>query len=107
GSIRYGMVLAGLGDPSPLSWKRSRRGDTAIDRIAARIVSEAEPDAKVHDFSPYGYDERPYCSPGFDIAVGRLSRGIQGTYPEYHTSVDTPDFVRPEALAGAVDAAFA
>jgi aminopeptidase-like protein len=102
GSIRYGMVLAGLGDPAPLSWKRSRRGDTAIDRVASRILRASGRDNSVLDFSPYGYDERQYCSPGFDLAVGRLSRGIHGTYAEYHTSLDTPDFVRPEALAEAL-----
>ncbi|RKT47470.1 DUF4910 domain-containing protein [Thiocapsa rosea] len=102
GTIHHGMVLAGLGDPAPLSWKRSRRGDTAIDRTASRILRELGADNKVLDFSPYGYDERQYCSPGFDLAIGRLSRGIHGTYAEYHTSLDTPDFVQPNALAEAL-----
>ena len=51
------------------------------------------------DFSPYGYDERQYCSPGFDLPVGRLSRTPHGEYPQYHTSADDLDFVRPESLA--------
>lgn len=102
GSIRHGIVLAGLGDPAPLTWKKSRRGDTTIDRVVAATLSRLAADAKVIDFYPYGYDERQYCSPGFDLAVGRLSRGLHGTYPEYHTSLDTPDFVRPEALAEAL-----
>lgn len=105
GSIRHGMVLAGLGDPAPLTWKRSRHGDTAIDRAATRILREFGGDNVVLDFSPYGYDERQYCSPGFDLAIGRLSRGIHGTYAEYHTSLDTPDFVLPDALAEALSVA--
>src|SRR5690606_35102903 len=70
--IRHGIVLAGLGDPGPLTWKRSRRGDTEIDRIAAHVLPSLDQGANLLDFSPYGYDERQYCSPGFDLAVGRL-----------------------------------
>jgi aminopeptidase-like protein len=104
-AVRHGMVLAGLGDPAPLSWKRSPRGETAIDRAAARILREWDENSRVLDFSPYGYDERQYCSPGFNLSVGRLSRGIHGTYPEYHTSLDTPEFVAPAALAEALEVA--
>ena len=35
GAIRHGLVLANLGDPGRLHYKRSRRGDAAIDRAAA------------------------------------------------------------------------
>src|SRR6202007_682225 len=51
------------------------------------------------DFSPYGYDERQYCSPGFNLAVGCLMRSVWGTFPEYHTSADNLDFICPAQLA--------
>ena len=50
------------------------------------------------DFSPYGYDERQYCSPGFNLPVGLFQRSQFGTIPQYHTSADNLDFIRPEHL---------
>src|SRR5262249_52881359 len=44
-------------------------------------------------------DERQFCSPGFDLPVGCLMHTPQGRFPQYHTSADDVDFVRPEALA--------
>jgi len=52
----------------------------------------------VVDFSPYGYDERQYCSPGFNLPVGCISRTPHGKYREYHTSADNLDLVTPKAL---------
>jgi aminopeptidase-like protein len=57
----------------------------------------------VIEWSPYGYDERQFCSPGFDLPVGRLSRAPHGTYPEYHTSADNLDFVDAARVSEAVD----
>ncbi len=54
---------------------------------------------RCEDFSPYGYDERQFCSPGFNLPVGRLTRTPNGRYPEYHTSADDLSFVAPLALA--------
>ena len=65
--------------------------------ITCCVTSGAE--HRVVDFSPYGYDERQYCSPGFDLPVGCLTRTPHGRYPEYHTSADDLAFVRPESLA--------
>jgi len=97
--IRHGLVLTGLGDAKPLSYKRSRQGEAEIDRVAVHVLQQLERDANVLDFSPYGYDERQFCSPGFNLPVGRLSRAIHGTFPEYHTSADNLAFVRPHSLA--------
>ena len=57
---------------------------------------------EILDFSPYGYDERQYCSPGFNLPVGCLMRSVWGTFPEYHTSADNLDFIRPLQLAGSL-----
>jgi aminopeptidase-like protein len=97
--IKHGLVLASVGDAGSLHYKRSRRGDGDIDRAVAHVLRHAGQPFEVMDFTPYGYDERQYCSPGYDLAVGCLSRTPYGRYPEYHTSADNLDFVRAEALA--------
>ncbi len=97
--IAHGLVLACAGDRGQLTYKRSRRGNAGIDRAAVHVLSTSERPHRVVDFSPYGYDERQYCSPGFNLGVGCLTRTPYAAYPEYHTSADDPDFVTPEAMA--------
>ena len=99
GRIRHGLVLAGLGDRGPMTFKRSRRGDTDLDRAVELVLRDIGAEHLVRDFSPYGYDERQFCSPGFDLPVGRLSRSEYGSYDEYHTSADDLDFVDAASLA--------
>lgn len=91
--IRHGLVLSLLGGPGPFHYKKSRRGDSAIDRTAPRVLRAAHPDTRVLEFSPWGYDERQFCSPGIDLPMGRLTRTPNGEFPEYHTSADNPDFL--------------
>ena len=97
--IRAGLVVAGVGDRGPFHYKRSRRGDREIDRAATLALRDAGVEHTLADFAPFGYDERQYCSPGFDLPVGSLTRRPYGSYPEYHTSADDLDFITAEALA--------
>jgi aminopeptidase-like protein len=97
--VRHGLVLTCIGDKGGFHYKKSRRGDTEIDRAAANVLAHCGEPSELLDFSPYGYDERQYCSPGFNLAVGCLMRSVWGTFPEYHTSADNLEFVQPEQLA--------
>ena len=99
GRVRHGLVLTCVGDSGGFHYKKSRRGDAEIDRAAAHVLRHCGEPAEVLDFSPYGYDERQYCSPGFNLPVGCLMRSVWGTFPEYHTSADNLDFIHPEQLA--------
>jgi aminopeptidase-like protein len=100
GRIRHGLVLTLLGAPGGFVYKRSRRGDAEVDLAVSHVLGPA---GELRDFDPYGYDERQYCSPGFDLPVGRLTRTPHAEFPEYHTSADDLDLIRPELLAEAVD----
>lgn len=96
--IKHGLVISGVGDAGPMTYKKSRRGDAEIDRAVIHVLKHTGQDFAIEEFSPYGYDERQYCSPGFNLPVGRLGRTPFGKYAEYHTSADNLDFVKPEYL---------
>lgn len=97
--IRHGLVLTGIGDAGGFHYKKSRQGSAEIDRAAAHVLRHSGESSEILDFSPYGYDERQYCSPGFNLPVGCLMRSVWGTFHEYHTSADNLDFIKPDKLA--------
>jgi aminopeptidase-like protein len=105
--IKHGLVLAGVGDGGALTYKKSRRGDAEIDRAITHVLRQRGTTSRIEEFSPYGYDERQFCSPGFNLPVGCLMRTPYGQYPEYHTSADNLDLVRPAALADSLQACLA
>lgn len=97
--IRHGLVLTCVGDAGNSTYKKSRRGDAEIDRVFQHVLKHSGEPYQVREFMPWGYDERQYCSPGFDLPVGCLMRTPHGEFPEYHTSADDLDFIKPAALA--------
>lgn len=99
GRIKHGLVISNVGDAGGPTYKRSRRGDAVIDRAVTHVLRHSGATSRILPFFPYGYDERQYCSPGFDLPVGLFQRSQFGTYPEYHTSADNLDFIKPEHLA--------
>jgi aminopeptidase-like protein len=92
-------VVAGVGDKGGFTYKRSRRGDAEIDRVFSYVLRNSSDDTNIIDFHPYGYDERQFCSPGFNLSVGCVMRTPFGQYPEYHTSADNLEFISRQALS--------
>src|SRR5271166_3445463 len=97
--IKHGLVLSCLGDKGAFTYKRSRRGDAEIDRAVEHALRHGGHDSQMLDFTPYGYDERQYCSPGINLPVGCFMRTPNGRYPQYHTSADDLTLVTPSSLA--------
>ena len=97
--IKCGMVASLLGDSGDFTYKKSRRGNTEIDFLASYVLKNSGYPFRIIDFIPYGYDERQFCSPAFDLAFGNLTRSQFGEYPEYHTSADNLEFIKPKYLA--------
>ncbi|KQT04770.1 MULTISPECIES: DUF4910 domain-containing protein [unclassified Rhizobium] len=97
--IDHGLVLSCIGDGGGPTYKRTRRGNTMIDRAVSVVRCGGDTAVEIVDFSPYGYDERQFNAPGFNLPVGQLQRSRFGTFPQYHTSADDLGFIRPQHLA--------
>lgn len=97
--IRHGLVITNAGDRGPVNYKKTRDGGAVIDRAVAHVLGTSGDAFHIRDFHPYGYDERQYGSPGFQLPVGVISRSVHGTFPEYHTSADNLDFITPGCMA--------
>ena len=97
--IKGGLVVACVGDSGDFNYKQSRQGTSELDCAVEYALSQSGRPFKVRPFSPYGYDERQYCSPGYNLAVGSLTRTYHGQYPQYHTSADNLNFIPTTALA--------
>lgn len=97
--IKHGLVLTCAGDAGAVTYKKSRHGNAMIDRAMRHVLKAAGAEHHIEEFHPYGYDERQYGSPGINLPVGCLMRSPHGTFPEYHTSADNLDFIKPEKLA--------
>lgn len=97
--IRHGLAISCVGDGGGPTYKRSLRGNAPIDRAMAHVLAHGPGTPEIIDFSPYGYDERQFNSPGYRIDFGLFQRSRFGTYPQYHTSSDNLDFIAPEHLA--------
>jgi aminopeptidase-like protein len=98
GGVAHGLVLSCLGDSGGVTYKQSRRGNAVIDRVVAHVLAHDEVPHRITPFVPYGYDERQYCSPGFDLPVGCLTRTPNSEYPEYHSSADNLSLLRTQSL---------
>lgn len=101
--IKHGLVISCVGDGGGPTYKKTRDGNAVIDQAMSHVLRVAYEDPNILDFIPYGYDERQYGSPGFNLPVGLFQRSQFGTFPEYHTSGDNLDFIAPEHLSRSLE----
>lgn len=101
-SVVAAINLTCVGDDGDYSYLASRRGDTAIDRIARRQVRQ-RPRPVEYTYLDRGSDERHYGMPGIDLPMISLMRTKYGAYPEYHTHLDDFSVVTPTGLQGGLD----
>ena len=100
--IKHGLVAVLLGNEGPFIYKKSRLGNAEIDQLVEAALKDKGVKHKIINYNPYGYDERQFCSPGFNLPVGSLTRTRNDQYPEYHTSADNLELVR----SGSLEASF-
>jgi aminopeptidase-like protein len=70
--------------------------------VVEHVMRHSGHDFQVMTFTPYGYDERQYCSPGINLSAGCFMRTPNGRYSEYHTSADDLNLVTPVSLGESV-----
>jgi len=102
-NIKHGLVATCVGDPGILTYKKTRDGDTIIDKVVQKVMVDSGDKYNIVDFFPSGSDERQFSSPGFNLPMGSLMRTMYGCFPEYHTSADNLDFVKPAYLADSLE----
>jgi aminopeptidase-like protein len=96
--IIAGLVLSGVGDSGSFTYKKSKSECGLFDKIIPTLLKLNQSSHEIRSFTPYGYDERQFCSPGINLPVGCLMRTPFGEYPEYHTSADNLDLIQAEKL---------
>jgi aminopeptidase-like protein len=101
-SVKHGFVIAGVGDRGKFTYKKSRRENAEVDKVFSSVVGRSNDGSRVIDFFPYGYDERQFCSPGFNLPVGCVMRTPFGQYPEYHSSADNLEFICLDAIVDSI-----
>ena len=101
--IIAGLVLSCVGDAGAFTYKRSRQEMSITDQAVDQVLTGSGQPFAIRDFVPYGYDERQYCSPGFNLPVGCFMRTPNGEYPQYHTSADDLSFVSADAMRQSVE----
>ena len=100
--IKSGLVLGLLGVGSQFLYKRSRTGRAEIDMAVESWIQVESPASTAVDYSPWGYDERQFGSPGIALPIGRLTRVAEEGYPEYHNSADDLSLMDERALTDAL-----
>ena len=95
-------MLSCIGDAAPFTYKKTRRGDATIDTVVQHVLKAAGAEHQVIDFSPYGYDERNFCSPRHNLPVGSLTRSTHSEFSGYHSSGDNLDLVSGSRLEEAL-----
>lgn len=104
--LAAGYVLTCCGDEGPFVYKQSKQTDSLADRVARHILKNQNVPFEVIPFSVGGSDERQYCSPGFNLPVGSLTRSMYQRYKEYHTSLDNKNFISFQAMEKTIDTYF-
>lgn len=102
--IDMGIVVTTCGGPGAMGYKQSFDSTHIINSLAEEALSELTSNYYVYPFDIHGSDERQYSSTGFRINTVSLTKDKYYEYPEYHSSADNLDFVKPEALLDSYNA---
>ena len=97
-----GYVMTCCGDEAPYVFKQSKNENGFLEKCTAHTLKEFRINHMTIPFAVGGSDERQYCSPGFNLPVGSITRSMYHKYKEYHTSLDNKSFVSFEAMKNTI-----
>jgi aminopeptidase-like protein len=101
-----------VGGPSNVvSIKHSRRHwlgqESEIDSLLENICRHDSSSYQEREFTPTsGSDERQFCSPAINLPVIQAARTVYADYDQYHTSLDTKDFMRISSVMDSIEKIF-
>lgn len=101
-----GYVLTCCGDDGAFVYKQSKQINSLANTVAQHVLKFQSTPYEIIPFSVGGSDERQYCSPGFNLPVGSLTRSMYQRYKEYHTSLDNKSFISFNAMGVTIDTYF-
>jgi aminopeptidase-like protein len=101
-NVKAGYVLTCCGDEAPYVFKQSKNENGLLEKITAHLFKHAGIAHSIIPFAVGGSDERQYCSPGFNLPVGSITRSMYHRYSQYHTSLDNKDFISFSAMRDTV-----
>lgn len=98
-----GMVLTCLGgDAKTMKFKQSRC-NSLINKVVEYDIKTLLP-IEILPFDPTsGSDERQYCSPGFNLPMGQISRTTYMQYEGYHNSLDNKEFMNIDSVKESIE----
>ncbi len=101
-NVKAGYVLTCCGDEAPYVFKQSKNESGLLETATAHLLKHAGVAHSIIPFAVGGSDERQYCSPGFNLPVGSITRSMYHRYSQYHTSLDNKDFISFSAMCDTV-----
>ena len=80
--VKHGLVCLCVGDAGPAHLQEEPSRRPRRSTVPAQLVlrDSGEP-FEVHEWEPWGGDERQFNSPGFNLPVGTLTRSAPGSFP--------------------------
>ena len=102
-NITAGYVINCVGHGNEINYKRSRIGNSLADNAALNVIENSKYKSYIHDFAPWGSDERQFCSPGFNLPIGLIMRKMFDEFKEYHTSLDNEKILSYETIIESIN----
>ena len=97
-NILFSTVLTCLGGTKENYTFKDSPINSPYSKAYKSELQKLIPNLKIYPYTPDGSDERQFSSPNVGIPSGSLCRNRYYEYKEYHTSLDTFDFMNKTAV---------